>query len=174
LTVATETPTISAVSSILHPPKYLISTTLACCGELGQRDVQLEQVDRRVIYRYLKIGMYRDDVDIAAAFFAVAAAGVVDKYTPHHLRRERIEMASVFPVGLALSGEFQIRLMHQCRGSKRVVAAFPPQLTAGPPPQLVVNDRDQAVPSVDITAIPGGKHPADILSLPVWVFHLKS
>ena len=72
----------------------------------------------------------------------------------HHLGRQREEVRSILPIGVSLADESKIRLVDQASGLKDVPGPFVPKSGRRPAAQLLVDDRDEFVPSGEIASAP--------------------
>ena len=92
---------------------------------------------------------------VAIQHECVAAAGMVHQDAPHHLRGDGEELAPVLPGGRALAEQAEVGLVHEGRGLQRVARPLATQAVRRPPPQLLVDQRKEAVAGGDVPLAPG-------------------
>ena len=134
LTVAGDTLSTSAVSSTLSPPKKRISMI---CTLRGSRRAECIH---RVIERHQiagSIGTHDGDIvegDVLHTRPAlyVMAAGMIDQYAPHHLRRNREEMRPILPFHALVVHQTHIGFIHQGSRLERVAGALALPCSDGP------------------------------------------
>ena len=146
--VRTDMPSASAVSSSVRPAKYRHSTIAARLpirfGELAERQVDLEDprgVGRGGVARLVEgnHGLF------PAALLAGAPPGVVDDDLPHRDRANREEVTAIAPRGPGLVHQPQIGFVDEPARVERLDPAAPPQLDAGEPTQVVVDERYEPI-----------------------------
>jgi hypothetical protein len=81
----------------------------------------------------------------AAAFGALAGAGVIDQNAPDDLSAYSAKMCTIMPVGFLLIDETQIRLMHQIGALQGVARALPPELAVRQLAEFRIDKRRQLV-----------------------------
>jgi hypothetical protein len=91
---------------------------------------------------------------LPAALLGLVRAGVVDEDAAHHLRGHADELRAVLPARAPLVNHQQVRLVDEGGRLERVVGALAPEVVAGQPPQLVVDERHQLVEGRAVAAAP--------------------
>src|SRR5215472_2911064 len=94
--------------------------------------------------------------------FDVVTSGVLHEDAPHHLRRHREKMRTVLPLHLFVVHQSRIRFVDQGGGLQAVAWPLAAHVMASQAPELVVNDRRQAVECARIPRTPGAEQIADI------------
>ena len=79
---------------------------------------------------------------------------VVHQDAPHHLRGDAEELRATLPGDAILACQPEVRLVHQCGGLQRVVWPFAAKVRRGSPPQFTVDEWEQAVARLEISAAP--------------------
>ena len=81
-------------------------------------------------------------------------ARVVDQDAPHHLRGDAEELRATLPGDAILSCQPEVRFVDQRGGLQRVVRPFAAKVRRGSPSQFTVDEREQAVARLKISATP--------------------
>lgn len=92
---------------------------------------------------------------MAAAFFPMPRAGVIDQDAAHGLSREREEMGPVLEGNRIAGGEAQPTFVEQGVGVQGVSRAFVPEKTRSDSLELRVEGADDAITSSGVAASPG-------------------
>jgi hypothetical protein len=79
---------------------------------------------------------------------------MVHQDPPHHLGRQREEVRSILPIGVALADESKERLVDQGGGLKDVPRTLAPKSGRRPAAQLLVDDRDELAARGEIASAP--------------------
>ena len=79
-----------------------------------------------------------------------AGAREVDQHLAHGARRDGQEVAAVAHVEPALLGELEVGLVHEAGGVERLAGAVAPEVAVGDAPELVVDERHEAVESAGL------------------------
>ena len=108
-----------------------------------------------------ELGVQRQDLRSAAALLKSAGPRELDEDLAHRSGGYREKVRSIFPLDVADVDEAQIRLMNKGRGLQRVARPLVAHLTAGQPPQLVVDDGDELLERSLIAAAPREQEPGD-------------
>ena len=93
---------------------------------------------------------------------ALLAPGVVHQDSPHHLRRNREEVAAVLPVHVALAEQLHVGFVDHGRGLEAIGSPFAGQLPRGEQPQFLINDRNEPIECIAVAALPVLQQPRDI------------
>ncbi len=159
LTVAGETPTTSAVSSTVSPPKYRNSTMRARASSssaslrsasssastsmsfvavlIGRGEPGLNLVRRHagVVERHARRR--------TAALERPPGARALDEDLPHRQRGDGEEVRASIEVPRALGRHAHERFVHESRGLKGLPGTLASDVAGGDAPQLVVDERHQ-------------------------------
>ena len=79
---------------------------------------------------------------------------MVNQDSPHHFGRQREEVRPILPIGVALADEPEIGLVHQSGGLKDMPRRFMSKSGCRPPAQFLIDDADQLVSRLEISASP--------------------
>ena len=166
-TVAVDTPSASAVSGMLSPAKNRSSTTRHC---RTSNDDNARAPGRGRARPRWRVGatvgghlVQADHRGAAAALVGPPPAGVVDEDLAHQPRRDRKEVRAALQRHAIHIHEPQEDLVHECRRLEGVSGRFPPEMAAGHPPQLVIQQRNQAVERRGVSLAPGQEEPGYVV-----------
>lgn len=131
MTVAWDTCSTSAVSSIVNPPKesqlHRARLTLVQGCQAIERAIESQPVYERR-RRGRSVGLVERVPGLAAAALGgTVPPRVIHENTAHELRGNRKEVRPVLPAHLTLIHQLEIRLVHQCGPLQRVAASLVPQ-----------------------------------------------
>jgi hypothetical protein len=79
---------------------------------------------------------------------------LVNQDPAHHLGRQREEVRAILPISLTLVDQSQVRFVDQGRRLERVPWPLAPEAGCRPAAELLIDDRDQLVPSGEIAPAP--------------------
>ena len=93
-----------------------------------------------------------NDRHVRIAFRGTLGLSMIHQHTAHHLRRNAHELAAVAPVDVVLVYQTHVSFMNKRRRLQRVIAAFPAQIKACQPPQLVIDDGQSLIQRLFVAA----------------------
>jgi hypothetical protein len=141
-TVAGETSSTAAVSSMERPPKKRNSMTRLCCGSSV---ASVPRASSRATRSRSRGGGVEGVVDgevrgSGAAFGGLVRARVIHQNAPDHLRGDAEEVRAVLPLDTALVDQAQIGFMHQGGRLQGVVGPLAPQIPRGKAAEFIVDN----------------------------------
>ena len=145
MTVSTDTPSATAVSSTLSPPKKRISTTLLLRSSTGASASSASSSARRsrqarpTHQRFVQGHFLR----AAATFLVVPRARVIHQDPPHQSRRHREKVRAVLPLDSVDIDQPEIRLVDERRRLQRVTHVLVPHVVPGEASELLIDQRRQ-------------------------------
>jgi hypothetical protein len=86
----------------------------------------------------------------------------IDEDTPHHLGRHREELRAVLPDRAILIHQTKVDLVHECRRLQRLTCALASKERRRSAPELIVHNRDQLIPRLEIALVPCLEKGSDI------------
>jgi hypothetical protein len=89
-------------------------------------------------------------------------ARVIDQDTPHELTCSAEKVSAILPLDSGLTNQTHIRLVHECRGLKRMMLTLPTQLGSGQAVKLGVDDGHEVVKRAPVAAAPGLEQCSDV------------
>jgi hypothetical protein len=115
----------------------------------------IECKDRDPIWRGHFHGFInRDTRESVASLARVVASGVINEDPTHDLRCHSEKVSSTPPIDVALVDQSQIHLVNQGGGLKGVAGSLASKPTGRDPAQLRVDERQQLVEGIGVTAPP--------------------
>ena len=139
MTVSGDTPSASAVSCTLRPPKNRISMTLlfrsSCFASSTSASIECDEVaawfvrDRHVVDE-------RDLHPAAAPLQVLLRTREVAEDAPHQPCGHGEEVRAILPVHAARFDQAQVRFVHECGGLQAVARPFAGHTGLGDPVQL--------------------------------------
>ena len=147
-TVRASTPTTSAISSSLYPPKNRHSTTwdnrasrsaslTSASSSASTLSARSAGGERRLVQAYR--------APVATAFLRPIAPGIVHENPAHRPRGEREEVPPILILHPVLVHEAEVGLVDQSRRPQGVLLALGAELPVSHPPELLVDQRKQPV-----------------------------
>lgn len=136
ITVPGETPSTSAVSSMLNPPKNRNSTIWLLRGSSSERLVSASSSATTSAARSSETASASSNDTLSAPppRFWYCRARLIDQDAPHHLRRDGEEMGAILPFHRLLVDQAQVGFVNESRCLQSVAAALAPQIE---PPYLI-------------------------------------
>ena len=154
-TVAGESSSAAAVSSMVMPVKIRHSTTRTAWGATESSrpsaSFSASTSSIRVLGRE-RVVVQLDRDRAAAALLRVARHRVVDQDVTHRARRHREEMRAVLPRDVIQANELEVRLVRERGGAQRVAGPFVPQRAVRQTAQRVVDQRHEPVERLPVAA----------------------
>ena len=94
----------------------------------------------------------------------VSSASVINQDSPDGLGSNREELSPILPVGILLSDELEICLMHQCGGLERVIGTFARKVPDRQDPEFVIDGREQQIDCATIASTGLGEQFRDMFN----------
>lgn len=87
---------------------------------------------------------------------------MIDEDPAHQLRRNAEELRTVLPGRASLIDQAHVQLVYERRRRERVIGTFPPELARRDPPQLAIDDGEQAIERARISFRPSQQEPCNV------------
>src|SRR5262249_13535561 len=98
-----------------------------------------------------------------AAFRRRSPPGRVDEDLSHYASRDGIEVRAIPEVRIVTGRKSQVGFVDECRCLQLVPSAFPAHVTGGQVPELLIDERRQAVQCGGVAASPGLEKRRDLV-----------
>ena len=168
-TVAVDTPRASAVSGMLSPAKNRSSTTRHCRtsnednASRASSSASTSTLDVDVGAATPSRLVQADHRGAAATLAGPLSTGVVDEDLTHQPGRQRKEVRAALQRHPIHIDETQEDLVDERRRLETVSGTFPPEMAARHAPQIVIQQRKQAVERRGVSLSPGQEELGDVV-----------